>query len=345
MFLSFIIPVFNNSYEEVYQCLSSIYNSNFQDFEVIIVNDGSEQHTTQSLEKIKHEFERVKLYNIPHQGVSVARNLGINRAKGEFLIFVDADDMVAPQLLDDVMQFKNSHNCLDVLYGFVEIVDEKRNNITKREDKKLVYKNVTAKDKASLIRQMIVLGEKKFYTTSNTLLFYGPCARLVRTSLAKKVLFRIGLRYAEDVVWNLELLDQAHNIGYTENVWHRYIKHENSTVTRYNPDCVEEYRKTLTIIYEYVRKHEGLEKTFMLKSFESLHWMTSIYFCSPKNPANFLTRAREFYNVSQSFPWNQFMTLKNASSCGIKVLVKYILYRCGLWLAVIRLKQAIKNLS
>lgn len=98
---SIIIPLFNKE-KEIKQTLESVLLQTFHDFEIIIVNDGS----TDQSEAIVSSFsdERIKLITTINQGVSKARNTGINIAKGELIAFLDADDYWYPNHLNELLK-------------------------------------------------------------------------------------------------------------------------------------------------------------------------------------------------------------------------------------------------
>ena len=83
---SVIIPVYNVE-KYIRRCITSVINQTFKDYEIIVINDGS---TDNSIE-IAKEFP-VKIINSPHVSVSEARNLGVKKAKGEYILFLDSDD-------------------------------------------------------------------------------------------------------------------------------------------------------------------------------------------------------------------------------------------------------------
>ena len=99
--LSIIMPVYNKA-EYVSRCLHSILDQDYTDYELIIVNDGS----TDSSADIIRSFTdtRIKLLTTTNQGVSAARNRGMAEAKGEYLMFIDADDYISPHYLGHIMQ-------------------------------------------------------------------------------------------------------------------------------------------------------------------------------------------------------------------------------------------------
>lgn len=87
--ISIIIPLYNKG-EHITSALRSVLNQTYQDFEIIIVNDGSTDKSVEEVNKI--DDPRIRLINQPNAGVSAARNRGIKEAHGEFIAFLDADD-------------------------------------------------------------------------------------------------------------------------------------------------------------------------------------------------------------------------------------------------------------
>lgn len=94
--ISIIIPLYNKEHS-IASTLQTVLNQTFQDFEIIIVNDGSTDHSIDEVSKITDS--RIRLIHQTNAGVSAARNRGIEEAKGEFIAFLDADDEWNPDYL------------------------------------------------------------------------------------------------------------------------------------------------------------------------------------------------------------------------------------------------------
>ncbi len=88
--ISIIIPAYNES-KVISNCLESLFKQNYQNFEVIIIDDGSEDNTKFKVQSLKLKNKNILLLSQKHQGPAVARNLGASHAKGDILVFVDAD--------------------------------------------------------------------------------------------------------------------------------------------------------------------------------------------------------------------------------------------------------------
>ena len=136
--ISVIIPFYN---EENYfdECINSVLNQTYQNIEIIIVNDGSDQIYIDKLEKIKFKYpEKSRVFNKKNEGVSSARNLGIEKSKGEYIAFLDADDKWLPFKLEHQIKTIKDKN-LDFIHGSYFLINENENFIGSFVAKKVNY--------------------------------------------------------------------------------------------------------------------------------------------------------------------------------------------------------------
>ena len=116
MKISFIIPCYNAA-DTLHLSVNSVVKQGIEDYEIIIINDGSSDDTLKVAQKIKSENPYVIVLDKPNGGVSSARNLGIKYAKGDYLAFLDADDEFDPDFWNVVKPFaKQSHGL--IIFGF-----------------------------------------------------------------------------------------------------------------------------------------------------------------------------------------------------------------------------------
>ncbi|KEQ36910.1 exopolysaccharide biosynthesis protein, sugar transferase [Streptococcus mitis] len=102
--ISIIVPVYNVE-EYLEECLESIRKQTYQDIEVILVNDGSTDGSQAICEHFCQTDKRFRLINQKNQGQSVARNRGLKESLGEYIMFVDSDDVVSLGLLEQLMKY------------------------------------------------------------------------------------------------------------------------------------------------------------------------------------------------------------------------------------------------
>ena len=109
--ISIIIPIYNIM-DCLEKCVDSCINQTYQNIEIIMVDDGSTDGTSELCDKLKEKDERIRVFHKENGGSSSARNLGIEQAKGEYLGFVDSDDFISPimyeELMNAVLQFEVS---------------------------------------------------------------------------------------------------------------------------------------------------------------------------------------------------------------------------------------------
>ena len=102
--ISVIVPVYNAE-EYLEECLESIKNQTYTNIEVILVNDGSSDGSKEICEQYCEKDNRFKLVNQENQGQSVARNLGVAESVGEFIMFVDSDDVINKNVLEVLLPY------------------------------------------------------------------------------------------------------------------------------------------------------------------------------------------------------------------------------------------------
>lgn len=98
--ISIIIPVYNAE-ATIKQCVDSILSQDYQDFELLLIDDGSKDLSADICDKYAKQDARIKVYHKENGGVSSARNMGLEKAKGEWITFIDSDDYIEPGYFED----------------------------------------------------------------------------------------------------------------------------------------------------------------------------------------------------------------------------------------------------
>lgn len=192
--VSVIIPVYNCA-EYIGECIDSIAGQSYDNIEIIVVNDGSKDESEKIIKNKKKKYRNILYYKQRNKGVSVARNLGINKAKGEYITFVDADDLAGKYLVERLVNqiIHTDPECI--------IVSKPTQKINEFEERVLGHKRPVVKSMSSdqaLIKLLYPYGIDN-----------GPCAKLYPTALLKKNLFNIGLSIAEDLELNYRLIKSS----------------------------------------------------------------------------------------------------------------------------------------
>ena len=141
MKLSIIIPVYNIDEVLLRQCLDSVVKQTISDYEVIIVDDGSEMSCAKVCDEYALKYFFVKVIHQQNQGVSVARNAGIEAAAGKYIQFVDADDWLEADASEKYYQFAEE-NQLDIMLSGCVVEGEDAAQQILNEDKLILGEEI-----------------------------------------------------------------------------------------------------------------------------------------------------------------------------------------------------------
>ena len=253
--VSVVVP-FYNAQKFLDRCINSILMQTYENIELILVNNCS----TDDSEKIAmtyKEDERVKYFICNKKGVSFARNEGINKASGKWLLFVDADDYLDSTIIENLVN-KAVENSMDA--GCVEIG----------------FADVDVK--CNLIKDNINLGNNKIFSKEEMLeeLFYSTLDfyrgylwnKLFDLNLIKdnKIKFDSNIAYNEDRLFILEYinaLEESKKVYFVPKIGYYYVHHEESAMGDRKNRPVE---KVITEIIAYERMEEIIIKTGKYKN-------------------------------------------------------------------------------
>ena len=127
--VSIIVPVYNVE-KYIDRCINSIIDQDYANWELILIDDGSTDNSGKRCDQYASERSNIYVIHQKNQGVSTARNVGIQIAKGEYFLFVDSDDWISPQMLSSMLG-KNKDADLIVCDSYDVITDEDGNNTIK----------------------------------------------------------------------------------------------------------------------------------------------------------------------------------------------------------------------
>lgn len=236
--ISVIIPVFNADKKTFLSVLNCVRNQQREDFpiEKIIVFDGDPSF---EIHRIIADFSDFCFITIEHSGVSVARNEGIKRATGKYLVFVDADDELPEHALSNLFTYAERYSC-DVVQGAYDAVlsSSVEHHCYREEDK------VFSHDSLKQFQRDVLCPDRGLG------LAWGKLFR--RTFILDNgIFFDIEMAVSEDTAFALDACSRAQVIGYIPNVVYRYIRNDSSTVSAYRPD----YENRILDSIRHMREH------------------------------------------------------------------------------------------
>ncbi len=332
--ISVIVPYYNENFEIFKVCIDSIIDQNFKDFEVIIVDDGSKPENAKQLSKIEISDPRITVISQNNQGVSAARNKGTEIARGKYIVYVDADDLLPPYFFEEAYKIAEEKQT-DILYGFLhKTVNE--NDIPSKDE----HPKIISADRDWLMKYTLAYlyqnGEKRFGR--------GPIARLIRSDLAKSTKFPVGVPLGEDVLWNIEIMNKAASYYLVDQVWYIYIFREQSATSKFDP----EIEKRVLPFYNEIQKHPitgtNNDYYFYKRIYRDLYkYIFLNYLGHKQNKDPFLEKQKKFSEICKKYPWNKLSEKEFFAMSDTGTKFKIIFFRLNLTYAYWMINKKIRK--
>ena len=243
--LSVIVPVYNAE-KYLHKCVDSILNQTFADFELLLVDDGSPDQCGTICDAYAAQDPRVKVIHKSNGGVSEARNVGLDKAQGNYISFIDPDDWVEPDLFRSAVDFCKTKQT-DIVCFEVCIVRKNKKKFHYRFAADCVFE---AKD--ALVKILTDVIDN------------SPCNKIYRKAVWNNVRFPVGRRY-EDVATIYKTFYNADRVGYIKKYFYYYVKHEGSAIAlsfdaqrRY--ECFLGYKEQYELAKNFCKEAEELCK-------------------------------------------------------------------------------------
>ncbi len=224
--ISVILPVYNVE-KYVRKCLLSIVEQSYQNFEVLIVDDGSTDNFFKEIEDIVAENKNIKIYQKVNGGLASARNFGLEKANGDYILFIDSDDWIEKDLFKTLVENLSDEDIL--IFNLGEYSNKERKIITDRRikniDKKLLQIN----------EGYIFLDEVP----------NGATIKIYKRSFIEKNNFRFNeeLKLYEDTYWDIITLINAKKVRFLDYVgyWYR-VGRDGSLITDLSSEKNKKYQ-------------------------------------------------------------------------------------------------------
>lgn len=224
--LSIIIPYYNTPIEYLQRAVNSIKCKESDPVEIIIVDDGSEKCKADLLEDLLQNASNIKILHKTNGGLSSARNYGVDNSRGDYITFVDDDDEVSENFIQEAKKYLAERE-YDVVIGNLKIIDNKCEDAF--IDAEYIF-NIKNNDELYLSLIGINPRKLKFRVSGSA------CGKLIRAELARKVRFDENVKLYEDQLYNRVLFDVAEKVVLVPCIWYYYYQREGSMM---HPDKKE----------------------------------------------------------------------------------------------------------
>ncbi|MBQ2972495.1 MAG: glycosyltransferase family 2 protein [Ruminococcus sp.] len=279
--VSIIIPVYNSE-KTIKDCINSALSQSYNDVEIIAVNDGSDDSSLRILRECEKSDDRIKVVDKENGGVSSARNAGLHNARGEYVVFLDADDLLEKNSIERLVEGVKGDADL-VIGSYTQFRTQSEKHFIKRE------------------REHLSLSDIKKDMGRYDPLFDTPWAKLFRRSLIaqNKLSFDTSLALSEDHKFNLQFIKHCKSISViTENVYY-YRLGGMASANKFYSNKIE---LNMSLIESYIDFFDGIDnvpKDFLYKKVKDQFFgcVKHFYlFCSRVEAEKLVIKALEVFS-------------------------------------------------
>lgn len=273
--ISVIVPVYNKA-PYIEKCLEDICNQTYRDLEIICIDDGSTDGSGEIIKAFMKKDLRFRYVEQENQGVSVARNRGLELAKGEYISFIDCDDGIERDMYDFLLRLLEKHDADIAHCGY-----------------KKIHLDGTCTEVGSSAVQLIQNREEALECLIGGKYFTGSlCTKLYKANLFTNVKFDEQLRINEDLYVNYQVFKKANKIVFNGAAKYLYFERSESSSTRIqNEKKLFDSLKVAEYIFNECKNDTCLNKIATGKLFYALTNVYRYYIFNPSQSDIIMKRA------------------------------------------------------
>lgn len=240
--ISVIVPVYNVE-KFLNRCVESIVKQTYKNIEIILIDDGSNDGSGIICDNLARDSKVIKVIHKKNCGVSAARNDGINHAKGEFISFVDADDWLEENFLQEMYTEMIKNNVDYITCGYNRVYENYKEGINDDNTKKIVE------------------AEEYINNLLNVQKGYGFAhMKLIRRKAIGDIRFNTNICVGEDALFNIELCRRINRFLIYNKALYNYYFNQNSVVRKYDENYCNKYLDSMKLMNSYILKNYSENK-------------------------------------------------------------------------------------
>jgi glycosyltransferase involved in cell wall biosynthesis len=241
---SIIIPNYNKG-QYINECLSSVINQSYKNLEIIVIDDGSTDNSGTICDEYAIKDNRIRVFHKENGGVSSARNWGLDKAIGEYIMFVDSDDYMLPGMLEVMLSTLESKKTDLVVCGTTETGGG-------------YWRPIADVDYS--INQL----KENFVSLLHTELLSPPWNKIYKKEIIGSNRFCEDISFGEDLLFNIQYLEKCENISLIkESPFYHEKENENSLVVKFNRNRLLDIEKVWVVVDRFSEDKEGLYSKYL----------------------------------------------------------------------------------
>ena len=339
--IGFIIPIYRLEEDLLKTCINSILSQTYTNIHLILVDDGSPDHCGQICDDYADMDDRITVIHQENQGVSAARNAGLNTVEDEWVIFVDGDDWIEPDTCERLINSADADCDILIYSGYRDYA-----GITRRN--KNLIADGTVFDSPEKIRKLSV-GLIDMTLSASELALGAPWCKMYKNELLSKnnIRFQESIPVNEDLLFILEAFLKASRIKYVDDALYHYRDTPGSAVNKYRPNADVEQDLFLCELLRLINCTETphiYTEAYYIRAFFCMQMCITQKYFNSRNPATLLIRRLECSTHFKKEPYNSalkktpfFKLTRNNKLKAVLIWLRW--YSMVAWLRKLYLKK------
>ena len=286
--ISVVVPYYNTNKDLFADCINSIVTQDYENKEIIIVDDGSKKEAAIEADTLANQNKCVYVIHQKNGGEGAARNTGIDHAKGKYVVFVDADDVLAPGWLSYAASLSEKYSCDMVCGKVVKCNQAPKHNCDYYDDLNTEYKVIHHEDIWKV--QQDILRSYSQLVNNMPLIDPGVCSKLIRRDLIGDIRFQVGIKLSSDQAYNHTLICKCKSLILTNRISYYYVMNLESISHIYQPKAVDYMMQSMQIVSNNLINNDSVYQAFYYRVVFEL--TTAIQFAYYSTESNLTLRKR-----------------------------------------------------
>lgn len=291
--VSIIVPVFNNE-KYLDSCLQSLIRQTNSNIEILIINDGSTDNSYKIAKEFANKDDRIKLYNIANSGVSVARNVGINEATGNYITFVDSDDWIEPETIELALENIIAANAQIAIWSFFKNYEQKEIKLSLIPGKSREFKNDFEKE---ILYLKSIYAHYNRITLNEDVPVGTAMCKLYKLDFIKEnnLEFNPNLIRSEDAIFSINAFQLTNKIVYFDKSLYHYRINSNSMSFGFK--YIHDTKTPFNLLIDELEKFKSkvpnkdlLQDVIYCRVIQIIYWHFSYNYFNKENKTNILRK-------------------------------------------------------
>lgn len=307
-FVSIIVPIYKIKEELLRECIESLRNQTFNNINIILVDDGSPDLCGKICDEYASKDDRIKVIHQKNQGVSVARNSGIDIADSEWVTFVDPDDWIETDMVEQLNTISKGIDADIIMYDYIREYENSSKYEYLMEYSGLCDGDLLKSIRLAPFNRLIINGKVQKYTINP---IWNKMYRLSFIN-SNKLRFIKEARKGQDRLFNMQALHCTDKIYYLNKMFYHYRNISDSITNRYNAKTIQNSEIALSVFDKWIianKRPYEYQNAYNTRVCTRLYEYMRLYFFNKESKFSYKEAKRQIIDLISKEPYKNSLQM------------------------------------